>query len=110
MANFPTSLDTFPTVAADTKEDDTGVPHDDLHNLLARAIEAIEARVGVTDSPDPDSVEYRLRSLASAGSFAPFEVLADETFIVPPRKQVLFTLPIDVVGALDVSGALVEIP
>lgn len=110
MANFPASLDVLPTVAADTKEDDTGVPHDELHNLLARAIEAIEARVGVTDSGDPDSIEYRLRAVAGAGSFAPFEILADETFVVPARKQVLFTLPIDLVGLLDISGALVEIP
>lgn len=43
------------------------------------------------------------------GGMVPFFIPAAETFVVPPNKQALFTIPIDVEGIMDIEGVLVEV-
>jgi hypothetical protein len=63
MANFPTSLDTFPNPTATTKEDAASFYHDVGHSDLGDALEAVEAKVGVTSSTVDTSYDYRMKKL-----------------------------------------------
>jgi hypothetical protein len=63
MANYPTSLDTFPNPTATTKEDAATFFHDVGHSDLGDALEAVEAKVGVTTSTVETSHDYRLKKL-----------------------------------------------
>jgi hypothetical protein len=60
MVNFPTSLDAF-TNPTDTNYLDTpGVLHTVQHSDANDAIEALEAKVGITGSADTNSLDYKV--------------------------------------------------
>jgi len=63
MANYPTSLDTFPNPTATTKEDAATFYHDVGHSDLGDAVEGLEAKVGVDSSTVTSSLDYRMRNL-----------------------------------------------
>jgi hypothetical protein len=75
--NFPSALDSFTNPAAtDTM---AAVPHHTQHANANDAIAALEAKVGVNNSGDSSSIDYRVRHLESLGSHT--HVSAD----VPPE-------------------------
>ena len=68
--NYPSSLDTFDTIASDKKTSDVvgGRTHRDMHNDLADAVEAVQAELGVAPSGSFSTVKARLDSLAAYGA------------------------------------------
>jgi hypothetical protein len=70
--NFPTGLDTIPIIpdGLTTEEDDTGFEHDILHNTMADAIMALQAKVGIDDSAVSTSLDYRVAALEDGGGAA----------------------------------------
>ena len=60
---FPTALDTFPDIAANTPENESGKEHDVVHNNKFAALLALETKVGIDGSADPDSLDYRVAAL-----------------------------------------------
>lgn len=66
--NFPTSLDTFsdPTPTSEM----SNPSHSGLHVDINSAVEALEARVGVTNSTVATSLTYRINELEDGGAYA----------------------------------------
>ena len=68
--NFPTSLDTFTNITDPTnttlETEVGGRTHSEFHNDYNDAIEALEARVGVTGSAVTTSHAYKIATLESA--------------------------------------------
>lgn len=60
---FPTSLDVFTNPNAAGGDQLDTVPHDVQHANANDAIEAIEAILGITNSADSDSINYRMRDI-----------------------------------------------
>lgn len=61
---YPGALDNFTNpVAGDTM---AAVPHDQQHSDENDAIEALEAKVGITGSLDPTSLTYQINAITSA--------------------------------------------
>ena len=72
-STFPGALDTISPVPADPENTELGAPgpyHDEHHQELADAVEAIESTIGEMGSTDPASIEYRLSSVITAASDA----------------------------------------
>lgn len=61
---FPTALDTgtFPDIDG-AADDMDSPPHDEQHNNAAAAILAIEEKLGIDDSTDETSIDYRVQRL-----------------------------------------------
>jgi hypothetical protein len=60
--DFPTSLDTLDNPAAT----DSLVGHAGLHTDINDALEAIQTKVGVNGSTNPNSLDYKVSSLSTA--------------------------------------------
>lgn len=65
--NYPGSLDTFDTIAADKKTSETvgGRTHRDMHNDVADALEAVQAELGVDPAGSYSTVKARLDALVA---------------------------------------------
>lgn len=65
--NYPSSLDTFDTIASDKKTSDSvgGRTHRDMHNDLADSVEAVQAELGTAPSGDYSTVKARLDALVA---------------------------------------------
>lgn len=65
--NYPSSLDTFDTIASDKKTSDVvgGRTHRDMHNDLADSVEAVQAELGTAPSGDYSTVKARLDALVA---------------------------------------------
>jgi len=63
MANFPTSLDSFPTILPSDTLDTAGKELDVMINSLSSSIVAIEAQVGISGSAVAGTVEKRISTL-----------------------------------------------
>lgn len=66
---FPTALDSFTNPTETSNMDDAGVLHSDQHANANDAIEALQAKVGITNSTDPASIEYKLARKQSTFTF-----------------------------------------
>jgi hypothetical protein len=66
--NYPTSLDTLTNPTSSDNLDTSGVLHDVQHSDLNDAVEALEAKVGVTNSTVTTSHEYLLQHAHVPGS------------------------------------------
>ena len=62
---FPVALDTFPVIGPNTSESAVGVEHDVVHENVHAAVVALQAKVGITGSVDPSSIDARLAEAAS---------------------------------------------
>jgi hypothetical protein len=60
---FPSALDTFPDISANTPENETGKEHDVVHNNEMAALLALQIKVGINGSSDPASLDYRVAAL-----------------------------------------------
>lgn len=76
---FPAALDVFPNVSSATLEDEPGFEHDLLHNWVATAIAALQAKVGIDDSTVPTSLEYRLSHLPPTSYPVRADITSDGT-------------------------------
>jgi hypothetical protein len=65
--NFPTSLDSFTNPASTDLLSAAGVSHADQHADVNDAVEALEARVGITASADVTSHDNRIAALEATG-------------------------------------------
>lgn len=61
--NFPTALDDFSDPVGSASMEDS---HPELHKNVNDAIEALEAKVGVTDSADTNSLDYKIAHASAA--------------------------------------------
>ena len=84
--NYPGSLDTFDTIAADKKTSQTvgGRTHRDMHNDVADALEAVQAELGTAPSAGYSTVKARLDALVAyaAKTSAYTATVADRTLNV----------------------------
>ncbi len=62
-SNFPTSLDSFSNPSANTLQNSIQFNHATVHSNIYDAIDALEAKVGITNSQVSDSIEYRLSQI-----------------------------------------------
>jgi hypothetical protein len=62
-SNFPTQLDALINPSASSKLNDPAVAHHKQHSNANDAIEAIQNKVGINDSTDITSLDYKVRSL-----------------------------------------------
>jgi hypothetical protein len=60
---YPTGLDTWVNPGPFDTLDGTGVEHDIQHTKANQAISGLETKVGITDSTNPSSLDYRIRYL-----------------------------------------------
>jgi len=60
---FPGGIDSFPSAAALAAGLLSSYPHSRAHGELGEALAAVEAKVGVTGSPDASSLDYRTTHL-----------------------------------------------
>jgi hypothetical protein len=70
---YPAALDTFPDIGPNTAENATGFEHDAMHNNKAAAIAALQAKVGIDGSADPESLDARVAAV-EAGKLDASEV------------------------------------
>jgi hypothetical protein len=61
---FPTELDDFSDPVGSSSMEDS---HPELHKNVNDAIEALEAKVGVTDSVDTNSLDYKINHITGSG-------------------------------------------
>lgn len=64
--SYPTALDTLANPSATTLEDASGYEHDVQHATANDAIEALEAKVGITGSAVTSSLDYRVVDLEAS--------------------------------------------
>lgn len=76
---YPNSLDAFTNPTVNSNLNSPGVEHNLQHSDANDAIEALERRVGATDSADVTSVDYQLKQLQSKVSFTGAPVTATST-------------------------------
>lgn len=62
---YPLALDDFTNPSGTDNLGSSLVPHATQHSNLNDAVEALEAKVGIDASTDPDSIEYRVNTLES---------------------------------------------
>lgn len=63
--NFPTALDDQWPIGAEVPQDQPGVFHDEVHLSDRAAILALQTKVGIDSSADPDSLDYRMAAAES---------------------------------------------
>ena len=65
MTNFPVSLDQFNNPTSSTKTNAPGFDHAEQHTNANDAIEALQRKIGIDESPDEDSIDFKIRRLLS---------------------------------------------
>jgi microcystin-dependent protein len=63
--NYPVSLDNFQNPVSTDPMNSATVPHATQHANLNDAVEALETKVGIDNSADTDSHDYKLRRLST---------------------------------------------
>ncbi len=67
MTNFPAALDNFTNPTGTDTLDSVTVPHAAQHANANDAIEALQVKVGINSSADPNSLDYKIAGKADAG-------------------------------------------
>lgn len=105
---FPTTLDTFTNpLSTDTLNSGT-VPHDVQHTHANDALLAIETLVGITNSVNTNSIQYKVNVLNNGSKTAGFvtnslgsyTVLSSDYTIVQNTMAAIYTLPTPTLGRL----------
>ena len=85
ITNFPQALDSelnLPNIGKDDRMNDPIIEHDVQHTTLNQAVIELQKKVGVDDSADENSIDYRLRDIEENGSGGQgLEPLDDESQI-----------------------------
>ena len=66
---FPTTLDTLSNPTVNSNLSDVGVEHHVQHANSNDAIEVLETKVGINNSVDVNSIDYKIRQLQPKVSF-----------------------------------------
>lgn len=93
--NYPTALDTLTNPTANDSLNSPSVPHATQHANANDAIEALQAAVGVTNSADQASIQYKLAgtiSVANAASATASTALATAQSAMPNTTTAAGTL------------------
>ena len=93
--NYPTALDTLTNPTANDSLNSPSVPHATQHANANDAIEAIEATIGITNSADQASIQYKLAgtiSVANAASSTASTALATAQSAMPNTTTAAGTL------------------
>jgi hypothetical protein len=69
MTNFPTSLDALTNPTSTSHQNDAGVEHHLQHANANDAIEALQAKVGITNSAVTTSLDYLLKTKQGVVAF-----------------------------------------
>lgn len=71
-SNYPSSLDSFDTIASDKKTSDSvgGRTHRDMHNDLGDAIESVQTELGTNPSGSDATVAARLTAIEAGTNLA----------------------------------------
>ena len=64
--NFPNSLDNLQSPTGNVSLNDAQFPHSGQHQNANDAINALQAKVGITGSSDPNSLDYKIAQLAAS--------------------------------------------
>ena len=65
MTNFPVSLDQFNNPTSSTKTNAPGFDHAEQHTHANDAIEALQSKIGIDQSLDEGSIDFKIRRLLS---------------------------------------------
>jgi hypothetical protein len=65
MTNFPVSLDQFNNPTSSTKTNAPGFDHAEQHTNANDAIEALQSKIGIDQSLDEESIDFKIRRLLS---------------------------------------------
>ena len=65
MTNFPTTPDTFQNPGAATTMDAAGFEHDAQHANANDALAALQTKVGIDGSTDPNSLDYKVSQMVA---------------------------------------------
>jgi hypothetical protein len=102
MTNFPTTIDSFNNPTSTTKTNDPGFDHALQHANANDAIKAIQIKLGISDSTDVDSIDYKIRRLFS-------RTLISESIGVGDGVKTVFNLPFAPVGDVFVLDGNVRV-
>lgn len=103
--NFPVGLDSFNNPSPTDQLGSSFVPHHQQHTDANDAIEAMQRSIGVTDSADPTSIQYRLGVVETPGPFyGGFINDTDVAFVANTPKAIPFPV------VLAASGITVGTP
>lgn len=101
MTNFPVSLDQFNNPTSSTKTNAPGFDHAEQHTNANDAIEALQSKIGIDQSLDVESIDFKIRRLLSRR-------LVNETFGVGDGIETQFALGFAPIGdsLILVGGAV----
>lgn len=101
MTNFPVSLDQFNNPTSSTKTNARGFDHAEQHTNANDAIEALQSKIGIDQSLDEESIDFKIRRLLSRR-------LVNETFGVGDGIKTQFALDFAPIGGslILVAGAV----
>ena len=101
MTNFPVSLDQFNNPTSSTKTNARGFDHAEQHANANDAIEALQSKIGIDQSLDEESIDFKIRRLLSRR-------LVNETFGVGVGNKTRFALDFAPIGdsLILVDGAV----
>ena len=68
MADFPTSLPTLVSVSSSDSMNASGKEHDVVHNQTNDELAAALAKIGIDDSADSTTLDFRTRAVWNAAS------------------------------------------
>lgn len=99
---YPAALDNFTNPASTDLLSAAGVSHADQHANANDAIEAVQARVGITDSNDSSTHEYKIR----VRGVTPYADASARTTAVPSpvEGQMSYLLDTNAVEVYDGSA------
>ena len=90
---FPAALDVFNNPSPTDQLGSSFVPHHQQHTDANDAIEAMQRKVGVDNSADPNSIDYRLGQVERPGPFyGEFYNDVDIAFVANTPKAIPFPL------------------
>ena len=102
MTNFPVSLDQFNNPTSSTKTNAPGFDHAEQHANANDAIEALQSKIGIDQSLDEGSIEFKIRRLLS-------RQLVNEIFGVGDGIETRFALDFSPIGdSLILVGGAVQ--
>lgn len=103
MTNFPVSLDQFNNPTSSTKTNAPGFDHAEQHTNANDAIEALQSKIGIDQSLDEESIDFKIRRLLSRR-------LVNKTFGVGDEVATQFALDFAPIGdsLILVDGILVD--
>ena len=91
MTNFPVSLDQFNNPTSSTKTNAPGFDHAEQHTHANDAIEALQSKIGIDQSLDEESIDFKIRRLLSRR-------LVNKTFGVGDGIETRFALDFAPIG------------